>query len=69
MSDGTSQASLADNAEGIQVCTKACQMLVDEAVTGNLSGLTFLKHLCNTRATPKEAKDYIAQLTQCWKQQ
>jgi len=68
MSDGTSQASFAGDAEGIQVCTN-CQRLVDEAVTGNLSGLTFLKHLHNTGATPKEAKDYIAQLTQCQKQQ
>jgi len=69
MSDGISQASFAGDAEGILVCTKAYQRLVDEAVTGNLSGPTFLKHLHDTEATPKEAKDYIAQLTHCWKQQ
>jgi len=42
---------------------------VDEAVAGNLSGPTFLKNLHDTGATPEEAKDYIAQLTQCHKQQ
>ena len=55
--------------KAIQACTKACQRIVEEAITGFMSGLTFLGHLKEAGATTEEARDHINQYTQCRRDQ
>jgi hypothetical protein len=50
--------------EAIRAHAEACQRIVEEAITGFMSGPTFLDRLKEAGATTEEARDYIEQYTQ-----
>jgi hypothetical protein len=54
---------LAETEDDIRARAEACQKIVDDAISGSISGPSFLERLKDAGATPNEAKDYIDQYT------
>ena len=51
--------------ETVRVRAEECQRIVEEAITGVMSGPEFLERLKGVGATTEEARDYIDQYSQC----
>jgi hypothetical protein len=55
--------------DAIRARAEECQKIVDDAISGFISGPAFLERLKGAGATPNEARDYIEQYTQCRRDQ